>query len=108
MSNIVKSKYWNFDIDIGTPPWHGMHATDIETEVVQKKKMLVIEETMKEPFSTLLQQGLAVEPLERGLTLEQFVNSLTHVLTVSSSPLKSNKCFELMLLGWDKILLLEE
>lgn len=73
-----------FNVDKGTPPWHGMHASDIEVEVTQKKRMLEIGNSMKEPFSTILRHGLAVEPMDRGLTLEQFINNLTRVLMVGN------------------------
>ncbi|KAK2160730.1 hypothetical protein LSH36_127g04019 [Paralvinella palmiformis] len=80
LGSLYSYLYNKFNVDKGTPPWHGMHASDIEVEVTQKKRMLEIGNSMKEPFSTILRHGLAVEPMDRGLTLEQFINNLTRVL----------------------------
>jgi hypothetical protein len=67
----------------GMPPWCGMHAPEIQTEVVENRNMLDIKESIKNPFSALLQYGLAVEPKGRQISVEQFRNILGQVLVVS-------------------------
>ncbi len=64
------------------PPWAGRHPGEIQTEVVENRTMLEIKDTIKNPFSVVLQYGLSVEPKSRQLSVEQLRDILGQVLVV--------------------------
>ena len=70
---------------LGMPPMSGMPALDIKERMGRRRCRIKVRDSITEPYTTILNYGLAVKPRERLVTLEWIRDSLTHVLVVKSS-----------------------
>ena len=71
----------NIIYSIGTLPWHGLSANQIEREVVHQRNCLPLHhDKVEPPFDIILQQGLSVFPGSRMLSVEKLREHMSRIV----------------------------